>query len=190
MKKAVFLDRDGTINEQRGLVTKKEDIEIIPNVVEAIRLLNNDFHIIIITNQPQVARGLCTEEDVKKIHSLLIGKLEEKGAKIDDIFYCPHHPEQHNDVPDNAKKYRIECDCRKPKTGMIKEAAKKFDLDLKECYMIGDQTRDVKAGKDAGCKSILVKTGFGGEDGKFDATPDLVCSDLLEAAKKIVDGEI
>ena len=185
--RAILLDRDGVINEARGLVTDVKDIKIIKNVPEAIKILNKDFLVIIITNQPQVARGLCTEAQVKKINAYVIKELEKKEAKIDSIFYCPHHPEKHSDTSKHTKKYRINCECRKPKIGMILKAKKKFSLDLKKCYFVGDTTVDIKAGKDAGCTTILLRTGYAGSDKKFRVKPDFVCDNLKEASKIIID---
>src|SRR3989344_8336041 len=120
IRRAVFLDRDGTIINKKagGFITRVEDVRIFPNASKAIRLLNKNSIVIIVTNQPQVARGLCTETQVKKINSYIIKKLRKSGAKINAVFYCPQHPEQHSDVPKYAKKYRIKCKCRKPNTGM------------------------------------------------------------------------
>ena len=110
----------------------------------------------------------------------------KKGAKIDSVFYCPHHPEKHSATPNYAKKYRINCKCRKPKIGMILQAKKKFSLDLKECYFVGDTTVDIKAGKTAGCKTILLKTGYAGSNKKFKVKPDFICDNLMAATKIIL----
>ena len=187
MNKAVFLDRDGVINKEINLLNDINQLEILSNVNKAIKILNDlGFYVIIVTNQPQVARGLLTEVGVKKINNHLKKLLEDGGAKIDAIYYCPHHPERHHpDIKPEFIKYRIECECRKPKIGMLLEAKKKFNLDLKSSFMIGDQTIDIQTGKNAGCKTILVKTGYGGSDGKFDVKPDFVCEDLYNAAKLI-----
>ncbi len=186
MKPAVFLDRDGVVITATHLVTKMQEVEIEKNAPDAIRIFNDlGFKVIIVTNQPQVARGLCTEEDVIKINKNIKKTMEKDGAIIDDIYFCPHHPEMHEDVPEYAKKYRIDCRCRKPKTGMILEAAKKHDIDLSKSFMIGDRTVDAMTGKNAGIKTILVKTGRAGMDGKYDTIPDHICADLMEAAKLI-----
>lgn len=177
-KKAVFLDRDGTINEEVNYLSKIKQIKILPTVPSAIKLLNeNDFLVIIITNQSGIARGYFTEKELEGINSHLVNELSKNGAKINGIFICPHHPDS-------------QCDCRKPKTGLLKEAADEFDLDLSSSYMVGDKYTDLKTGINEGCKTILVKTGYGkGEAekiGGWDFKPDLVAEDLLEAAKWIL----
>src|SRR3989344_2233782 len=176
IRRAVFLDRDGTIINKKagGFITHVEDVRIFSNASEAIKLLNRYFKVIIITNQPQVARGFCTEKEIKKINSYIIKELRRRGAKINAVFYCPHHPEKHSDVPKNAKKYRMKCECRKPNIGMIVQAKKRFELDLKKCYFVGDTTVDIKTGKNAGCKTILLKTGYAGSDNKFKVKPEFL----------------
>ena len=185
--RAVFLDRDGTIVESgiydklsEGLM-KQSDIKLIDGSAEAIAKLNENFIVVMITNQPSVAKEFCTEEDVKKTNQYILELLAEKGAKIDSVYYCPHHP----DTSHVMNKYRIECDCRKPKTGMLKMAAADHKLDLKKCWVVGDHTMDISAGKNAGCKTILVKTGYGGKDGKYNVDPDYIADDLLQASNII-----
>ncbi len=185
MRRAVFLDRDGTITESDGYFSKFNEIKLISGLVDAIRKLNEKFLVILITNQPIVARGLCSEEDVRAMHDEIIAELAKQGARIDAVYFCPHHPEQHNDVPEHAKKYRVHCDCRKPAAGMIHQAAKDLDIDIANSFFVGDSTRDMKAAESAGCTSILVKTGLAGQDGKYEADPDYVCEDIIEAAKLI-----
>lgn len=183
MKKAVFLDRDGVINEERHLLHKKEDLELIEGSAEAIKMLNDSgWMVFIVTNQPVVARGLCSEEDTKKIDIRLKQLLAEKGAKIDRTYYCPHHP-----TKGEIEKYTIECKCRKPKPGMILAAQHHFGIEsLEDCYMVGDHTGDILAGFRAGCKTILVKTGHGGNDEFDDATPDFVVKNLMSAVKEVI----
>lgn len=189
MSLAAFLDRDGVINEADGFVSRPEDVRIINGAVDGIRLLNSlGMKVIVITNQPQVARGMCTEEDVEKINRKISDDVSKADGKIDAFYYCPHHPETHHkDIPENAKKYRKECECRKPKTGMLLQAAKDFGIDLTNSFVIGDRTVDVKSGHNAGCKTILVKTGLAGQDRKFEAEPDFVAADLHAAATLIKD---
>jgi len=183
--RAFFLDRDGVITED-VIFQKVDRLEILPNVVAAIKKLNSLGLVIIVTNRPDIARGVLTENEVIALHEKMKAELETKGAKIDAIYYCPHHPEKdHPDITPELLKYRIECDCRKPKTGMLEQAAKDFNLDLKECFMIGDATKDIQTGINAGCKTILVKTGRAGTDNKFEATPDFIVADLNEAADLI-----
>ncbi len=182
---AVFLDRDGVINEEVDLLTKKEQLKLIPGAAEGIRLLNEKGILaIVVTNQPVVARNLVTEEQLLQIHRKLRGMLEEKGAHIDALYYCPHHPEK-NHTEANNPKYRRECRCRKPNTGMVEQAAKTFKIDTKNSYVVGDETVDVQLGKNAGCTTILASTGYAGKDGKHEAKADYDCSNLNEACKLI-----
>lgn len=180
MNKAVFLDRDGTIIEKKTgeYITGIKNVRIYHDSAKAIRLLNKEFLVIIITNQPQVAKGLCTEEDVKKINSYIINKLRKDGAKIDSVFYCPHHLDK--------DKYGIKCKCRKPEIQMVLKAKNKFGINLPKSYFVGDTTTDIKTGKNSGCKTILLKTGDGGTDNRYSVKPDFVCDNLLSAAKKIL----
>lgn len=183
---ATFLDRDGVINRETHLVNDIAGFTMHENAGEAIRLLNEIGPVIVITNQPQVARGLVTEEGLAELHRHMIKQLAAKGAKLDAIYYCPHHPEQHHeDVPEWAQKYRIECSCRKPKPGMLLQVAKDLSIDLKTSFMVGDSTGDMLAGKTAGCTTILIKTGNAGLDGKYDTKPDYVCENILDAARLI-----
>lgn len=185
MRRAVFIDRDGTITKNDGYFRRYDEIELVDNLHEALKILNKDFLVIMVTNQPVVARGFCSEQDVKGIHDKIIKDVEEKGAKIDAVYFCPHHPEQHEDVPEHAKKYRVHCNCRKPATGMVEQAAKDFDIDVRNSFFIGDSTRDIQTAKHVGCTSVLVKTGLAGEDGKYDVKPDYICNNLLDAASLI-----
>ncbi len=187
MRRAVFLDRDGTITKNDGYFHLYDQIEFVDNLADSVKLLNKDFLVILITNQPVVARGLCTEEQVTELHKRIISELEKSGAKISAAYFCPHHPEQHEDVPQHAKKYRIQCSCRKPGIGLIGQAVKDFDIDLKNSFFIGDTTRDIKTAENAGCMSILVRTGLAGNDKKYDVKPDFTCSDFSEASKLITE---
>ena len=153
MNKAIFLDRDGVINEDIDNLYKIENIKIISGVSEALRILKeNDFKLIVISNQPVIARGLATEEEVEKINEEINLQIKkEVGIGIDKFYFCPHHPNA------NLEKYRILCNCRKPSPGLILQAAKEFDIDLSKSWMIGDRTSDVATGKNAGCKTILIE---------------------------------
>ncbi len=183
MQRAVFLDRDGTIIEERGLITKKEEIKLFPYSAEAIKLLNSlGLLVIIVTNQPQVARGLCTEKDVEELNKHVVNLLNKHGAKVDAVYYCPHHPERKYG---GNLKYRVPCDCRKPAPGMLLKAAQEYRINLNASFMIGDSTRDIAAGKNAGCRTILVKTGYAGRDNVCKVAPDYICENLLEAAKLV-----
>lgn len=150
-QKAVFLDRDGTINVYKGLICREQDLELIPHIAETIRRINESGYLaIVVTNQPVIARGDCTVEELERIHEKLETLLGQEGAYLDDIFYCPHHPDK--GFEGERPEYKIECDCRKPKPGMLLRAAEKYNIDLKQSYMVGDDERDMEAGRQAGCK--------------------------------------
>ena len=154
-QKAVFLDRDGTINVHKGYITNPADIELIDGVSEAINRLHSlGFLVIIITNQPVIARGECTIEGLTEIHNRTEALLGEKGAFVDGIYYCPHHPD--SGFENEIKELKIKCDCRKPSPGLLLEAQKNFNIDLEKSYMVGDSLRDVEAGKNAGCTPVFL----------------------------------
>ena len=187
-KRAVFIDRDGVICFDKDLMYKKEDLELVSRAGEAIKLLNDSGYLtIVITNQPVVARGLCTITELEDMNRHLEKILQQHGAKLDKIYCCQHHPNPKGKIGENGvnKEYAVDCKCRKPKPGMILQAQKDFNiLNLSECYMIGDSISDIKAGHDAGCKTILIKTGK--EDPYQDAVPDFTTTDLYNAVKDIV----
>lgn len=185
-QKCVFLDRDGTINQHRGLVYKEDDFVLEDCAIEAIRRINESGRLgVVITNQPVVARGLCDIDDVENIHKKLSTLLGKEGVYLDDIIYCPHHPDK--GYPEENPLYKVSCECRKPQTGMIEEAVKRYNIDLSTAWIVGDTTMDMQTGKNAGIKTALVMTGEGGKDCKYDVQPDLVCKDLLEAINKILE---
>ena len=147
MNKAVFLDRDGTIAKDVHYCRRPEDFEILPTVPEAIRLLNeNGFKVIVVTNQSGIARGYFTEESLAQIHQKMADELAKYDAKVDAIYYCPHHPDDG-------------CQCRKPKTALFLKAEEEHDIDLKSSYVVGDMQMDIDAGKALRCKTVLVTTG-------------------------------
>lgn len=184
-QKCVFLDRDGTINVFKGLLHKEEMFELEKGVPMGIRKLNESgFLVIVITNQPAVARGMCEEKDIKQIHRKMQVLLGKEGAYVDDIVYCPHHPDK--GYPEENPKYKIKCECRKPAVGMINEMVKKYHIDLEQSYFIGDSTVDIQTGKNAGVKTILLKTGQAGLDGKYDVEADFTAEDLVSAIEDIV----
>ncbi|MBI3190745.1 HAD-IIIA family hydrolase [archaeon] len=186
MHPAVFLDRDGVVINNTELVTDYNNIVFEDTAADAIKSFNDiGMKVIIVTNQPQVARGMCSEADIKEINERIRKHFLDKGAVIDHIYFCPHHPEQHSDVPEYARKYRIDCECRKPKTGMITRAIGDHDIDISRSFMIGDRTSDILAGKKAGMKTILVETGSSGKDGKYDVEPDYVCKNIGHAARLV-----
>ena len=184
-QRAIFLDRDGTMNVSKGFISNADDLELIPGTIEAIKAINESGALaIVITNQPVIARGECSFEELHNIHNKLKTLLGEKGAFVDDIFYCPHHPDKgfEGEVPE----LKFDCECRKPKTGMIDEAVKKYNIDLSKSYMVGDSTMDLELARNAGVKSVLVDTGFAGNDGKYDRSCDIEAKDLLDAVEKII----
>ena len=184
MRRAVFLDRDGTIIKERDVLRGVKELRLLRGVALSICTLKKmGFLVIVVTNQPVVARGWLTEQEVEKVHTVLVSRLKRKNANIDAIYYCPHHPEA------NLQKYRKKCSCRKPNIGMIKQAQKKFSISLKKSFIVGDSTRDILAGNKAGLKTILVKTGYAGKDGKYTAKPDFVAKNLMEAVK-IVKNDV
>lgn len=154
-QKAIFLDRDGTINKYKGFITQPDQIELIDGVAEAIKLINqSEYLAIIVTNQPVIARGECSFNDLKRIHNQLEMLLGEQSAYVDDIIFCPHHTDKGFDgeIPE----LKFDCNCRKPKPGMLIQMAEKYNINLNDSFMIGDDIRDVEAGINAGCKSIYV----------------------------------
>ena len=184
-QRAIFLDRDGTINVSKGFISKADDLELIPGTIDAIKAINKSGALaIVITNQPVIARGECSFEELHNIHNKLKTLLGEKGAFVDDIFYCPHHPDKgfEGEVPE----LKFDCECRKPKTGMIDEAVKKYNIDLSKSYMVGDSTMDLETARNAGIKSVLVNTGFAGNDGKYDRSCDIEADNLFDAVEKII----
>lgn len=151
LNKAIFLDRDGTLNVEKNYLYKTEDFEFIPGMPEAIKMWNNSgYLVIVITNQAGVARGYYKEEDVYKLHQYINQRLKEIGAHIDAFYYCPHHPVY------GIGKYKIDCNCRKPKTGMLEKAISDFNIDVKQSYLFGDKASDIKVGEAMKIKSYIV----------------------------------
>ena len=154
-QKCVFLDRDGTINKFNDFITRPEDFELIEGAAEAIKKINSlGYLAIVITNQPVIARGEIDFQTLDLIHMKMETDLGKHGAYIDDLFYCPHHPDK--GFPGERPEFKIDCDCRKPKPGMIIKAAEKYNVDISQSYMVGDDMRDVKAGINAGCIPIFL----------------------------------
>lgn len=185
MKKAIFLDRDGTINLEKNYLYKIEEFEFLPGVIEALKMLqNNGFLLIIITNQSGIARGYYSEKDFDILNSWMLRTFAENGIMIDKVYYCPHHP--------NAiiPKYKIECNCRKPKLGMFEAAIEEFNLDIKKCYTIGDKIRDCSICKSTLCRGFLISNNEDPEVITAVQTGTIqnvkYASDLHEAAIKIV----
>ena len=154
-QKAIFLDRDGTINKYVGFLRNIDDFELIDGVAEAIRKINESGYLaIVVTNQPVIARGEVSFEELEEIHNKMETLLGKEGAYLDAIYYCPHHP--HKGYEGERSELKIECECRKPKPGMLFKAAEDFSIDLSQSWMIGDGENDVKAGINAGCKTVLL----------------------------------
>lgn len=190
MDKIIFLDRDGTMNEEVNYLYKPEDLRILPGVAEAIGLLRSaGYRIVVVTNQAGVARGYYTCQDVEALHQYLNEQLKKEGAWVDHFFYCPHHPVHGLGI------YQKECDCRKPGTGMFAMAEQYYEIDRSRSYMIGDKLLDVEAGNRYGVKGILVGTGYGAalhesgtKDGK-EPIYDFYAETLMDAARYIVERE-
>jgi len=171
--KAVFFDRDGTIIEEVNYLSKIEQVKILSNSPSAIKLLNeNGFLVIIITNQSGLAREYFSVEDLENVNKHLKNELLKSNAKIDAIYYCPHHPDD-------------DCECRKPRIGLIKKAEEEMNIDLRSSFLVGDKISDVQAGLNAGLKSILVLTGYGKEErtklDDMNLKVDFIASDILSA---------
>lgn len=156
-QKAIFLDRDGTINKYVGFLKNDKDFELIPGVSSAVKSFNDKgYLVIVITNQPVIARGEVTIEELNNIHNKMETLLGKDGAYVDAIYYCPHHP--HKGYEGEITELKIECECRKPKPGLILKAAKDFNIDIASSWMIGDSENDILAGKNAGCKTALISS--------------------------------
>ena len=188
LQAAIFIDRDGTINEDTGYVSSPDELIIYPWAAEAIRLVNESgMKAIVITNQSGVARSLYTEQTLGVIHDRLTRELSRSGASVDGIYYCPHHP----DIGDET--YRKRCDCRKPRPGMLRDAARDHRIDLAASYVIGDKASDINLAAEVGARGALVLTGYGRETlrrrDRWPCEPVIVADDLLEAVKQILDRE-
>jgi histidinol-phosphate phosphatase family protein len=184
---AIFLDRDGVINEEVGLITNPRDLKILDGAAEAIKLINRStFRAVVVTNQPVIARGLCDFSQLRAIHNKLEWDLAKYGSYIDRLYFCPHHPD--SGYLGERPELKVVCSCRKPSTGMFEQAKLDLNIDLTGSWMIGDMTSDIRAGRSAGLLSVLVETGYAGNDGKDDAQPDFVFPDLLGAVTFITTG--
>lgn len=186
MKRAVFLDRDGVITQEPPHYAHKIDqLRLIRNTAKAIRLLNKaGFLVIVITNQAGIAKGCFKEEDTNTFNQEMQRRLNRKGARIDAIYYCPHHPEA------VLKKYQYDCSHRKPQTGMLEKARDEYNIDLKRAYLVGDKISDIETGHKVGCKTILVKTGHGVKESMLGCvTYDYLTNNLYTAALLIKQNE-
>ena len=164
-QKAIFLDRDGTINEHVGFLKRADEFRLLPGTAEAIRLMNEkNYLVIVVTNQPVVARGETTVEELERIHRKMETLLGKEGAYVDAVYFCPHHPDK--GYPGEVSEFKTECSCRKPKAGMLLNAAQKYNIDLRKSWMAGDSIIDIQAGKAAGCYTAGIY-GCQGENGTF-----------------------
>lgn len=182
---AIFLDRDGVINKEVDNIRNAEDFELLEKVPEAIKLINSSKYLaVVVANQPMVAKGFLSFKELERIHNKMETLLGNKGAKLDAIYSCPHHPDK--GFEGEAKELKIDCGCRKPKTGMIDKAVEDLNIDLEGSFIIGDSFRDILCGKNAGIITIGVRTGYGCEDGKEYIKPDHFFENIFEAADFIV----
>lgn len=187
-QKCIFLDRDGTINKYVGFLRNADQVELEPRAAEAIQRINeSEYLAVVITNQPVIARGECSLEELNHTHNRLYTLLGREGAYLDGLYFCPHHPDK--GFEDEVPELKFECDCRKPKTGMLKKAEADFNADLSNSWFIGDTTMDVQTGKHAGMHTIMLQSGDPKKE-KYDVTPDAVADDLLHAVEKILSGEM
>ena len=183
-QKAIFLDRDGTVNEYVGFLRNIDEFKLIENTAEAIKKINSSEYLaIIVTNQPVIARGEVTYEELKQIHKKMETLLGQEGAYLDGIYYCPHHPK--SGFEGEIKELKIECECRKPKPGMLLEAAKDFNIDLEKSWIIGDSENDILAGKNAKCNTAYINA----KDINENIDYNICGRDLLECVNKILEKE-
>ncbi len=190
MKAGVLLDRDGTINEQMGYINHISRFIMLPDAAQAIRELNaRNIPVAVVTNQSGLARGYFPAPLLDEVHDKMNQALADRKAHVDGIFICPHHPEA------KEEKYRVDCDCRKPKTGLFDQASASLGIDLKQSYLVGDRWSDLKAAVTCGAVPVLVLTGYGAGDFKYigpsqEIQPAFVASNLLEAVEWIIEDMI
>ncbi len=176
-QQSILMDRDGTINRYVGFLRKPEDLELLEGVAQAIGRINRSSYLaLVVTNQPVIARGEVTFETLQRIHNKMETLLGEKGAYVDGIYFCPHHPQK--GFPGEIGELKVECDCRKPKPGMLLQAAGDYHLDLKNSWMVGDGEADIQAGKAAGCKTALI--------GNENYGQDISCTSLLDFVNQVL----
>ena len=189
MRRAVFIDRDGTISEEVGYINHPSRFRVFPYAAAAIKHLNDaGWLAIVVTNQAGVARGYFSEDMIQTVHATMTKELENGGARLDAVYYCAHHPSV------GEPPYRFDCDCRKPKPGLISHAARDFDIDLAGSWMVGDRYSDVELARNAGVKSMFVLSGYGRGEwehqrANWTEQPDQVAENLLEAVRVIATKE-
>lgn len=182
-QKAIFLDRDGVINMDKGLICRHEDFQLFTHSAEAVKAINHSEYLaVVVTNQPGIAKGMYDYPDLELIHSKMDTLLGNEGAKVDALYFCPHHPEK--GFPGERVYLKMVCNCRKPASGMLLQAAEDFNIDLNKSFIIGDHERDIIAGKNVGCTTIGVRTGHALEGSL--TVPDQICSDILSAVQWIL----
>ncbi len=188
-RRAIFMDRDGTVSDEVGYVNHIDRYRLLPRSAQAIRRINEaGLLAFVITNQSGVARGLFDEALLHEVHATLTRWLAERGARVDGIYFCPHHPKE------GEPPFRQDCDCRKPRPGLLKRAAEEHGVDLSASYMIGDTVLDIEAARNAGATGVLVLTGYGKGDlqyrmAKRGLAPAHVAADLMEAVEWILERE-
>ena len=184
-QKCIFLDRDGTVNVEKGFLNNPEDMELLPGAAEAIRRINSSEYLaVLITNQPVIARGECSFEGLDEIQKKFDTLLGREGAYIDAFYYCPHHP--HSGFEGEVRELKFDCRCRKGAPGMILDAARELNIDTAASWMIGDKTSDTECGRRAGCRTVLLHTGASGTDGRYNEPADMDKADLTEAVDAII----
>lgn len=183
-QKCIFLDRDGTVNKYVGFLKNAEQVELEPKAAEAIRLINeSEYLAVVITNQPIIARGETTFDELERIHNRLYTLLGKEGAYLDGLYYCPHHPDK--GFEGEVVELKFNCECRKPKIGMLKQAEKDFNADLANSWFVGDTTIDVQTGINAGMHTCMLQCGDPHKE-KYDVKPEFVEENLFEAVKRIL----
>ena len=182
MRRAVFLDRDGTMLEEGNYVDRLDRLIFFPYTIDAIRMLNDeDLAVVVVTNQSGVARGMYPESFVAAAPQYIDERLRAGGARVDGYYYCPHHPEG------SVAELRQDCECRKPRPGQLLQAAKDLDLDLPQSFIVGDRWKDIEAGKAVGARAVLVRTGYGHEAEHAKPADDtLVVDNLIQAVAWIL----
>ena len=184
-KKAVFLDRDGTIVRYADLLVDLKKVKILPGVGQAIKKMNDlGYLVIVVTNQPVIARGLISEAGIERMNQMIAGRLSASGGRVDAWYVCPHHPKA------TLPRYRMRCGCRKPGAGLLRRAAREHGIDLEKSFMVGDAIIDMEMGRRAGTKNILVQAGPGHArlDKLYAVKPDFIAKDLLAASKIVLNG--
>jgi histidinol-phosphate phosphatase family protein len=185
-QRAVFLDRDGTLVVDRDGMRSADDLELLPGAAAALRELNHHgWRTVLVTNQPVVAKGWCTEAEVERMHRKLETLLGREGAFLDRIYYCPHHPEA--GFEGERRELKMACACRKPGTGMIVAARRDLHIDAGQSWLIGDTTTDMETARRAGLRGVLVRTGAGGKDGKYEVGSGREADNVLDAVAHILE---